>query len=430
MNFSEAFQQTKKLVRFSPNGRYIASCSQHRLAIRDASTLSLLSVHTCVDAIDTMQWSPDSLLVMCGMYQRSVVQIWLISNTDWTCKIDEGSIGLLSCCWSPDSRHILNTSNFHLRISIWSLVDKSVLYIKNPKPEVNFVFTHTGDLLVLSERANSKDYICVFECSVWKLHKRFMVETDDLGGLALSPNGKFICIWDGFFKHKALLYSIDGNHLATYTAPECILGIRNTSWSPSNQFLVIGQCDQSFVVLNTLSWKPLAFCEHPQMIPAGTAIYTEVQDGQPLVTQASAPSKYQVVTIPFQVPMLYIDPEKPVGKCGVGTLLFSPDGKYVATVNGNTPTVVWVWTVPTFHLCAALVQLQPVSAVQWDPTSSRLAICTHSDKLYMWSSAGCVSISMPRSLGTVAESIVWHPAGTSVALVDSSQFCVCYLCDI
>lgn len=78
MNFSEAFQQTKKLVRFSPSGRYVASCSQHRLAIRDASTLSLLSVHTCVDAIDTVQWSPDSLLVMCGMFQRSVVQVCCI----------------------------------------------------------------------------------------------------------------------------------------------------------------------------------------------------------------------------------------------------------------------------------------------------------------------------------------------------------------
>ena len=78
MNFSEAFQQTKKLVRFSPNGRYLASCSQHRLAIRDAATLSLLSVHTCMDAIDTIQWSPDSSLVMCGMFQRSVVQVYMV----------------------------------------------------------------------------------------------------------------------------------------------------------------------------------------------------------------------------------------------------------------------------------------------------------------------------------------------------------------
>ena len=76
MYFSEAFQHPKKLVRFSPNGCYLAGCSQHRLAIRDEATYSLLSVHACMDAIDTIQWSPDSSLVMCGMFQRSVVQVW------------------------------------------------------------------------------------------------------------------------------------------------------------------------------------------------------------------------------------------------------------------------------------------------------------------------------------------------------------------
>ena len=359
------------------------------------------------------------------------LQIWLIANTDWTCKIDEGSIGLLSCCWSPDSRHILTTSNFHLRISIWSLVTKSVLYIKNPKPDVKFSFTSSGDLLILPERVDTKDYICIFDCSVWKLCKRFMVETHDLAGLSVSPNGRTICIWDSLFNHKALLYSMDGNHLATYMATESTLGIRCAAWSPSNQFLAIGRCDQSFVILNTVSWKSLSHCEHPHTISAGPAVYVEVPDGQPLgMTHASAPTRYQVATSPFLVPTLPLDPDKPAVKCGVGTVSFSPDGRYLATVNGNMPTAVWIWTVPTFHLCAALIQLHPVGGVGWDPVHSRLAVCTQGDRLYVWSSAGCVSISVPRSLGAVAEALVWHPAGTSVALVDGSQFCVCYLCDI
>ena len=83
-------------------------------------------------------------------------------------------------------------------------------------------------------------------------------------------------------------------------------------------------------------------------------------------------------------------------------------------------------SVPTFRLCSLLVQLQPVGDVRWDPAHSRLAVCTRGDKLYVWSPAGCVRISVPRNYAAAAESLVWCPAGTAIALVDSSQFTVCY----
>ena len=75
MNFSEAFQQTKHLVQFSPDGMYIASCSQYRVVIRDTDTLQILNLHTCLDPVQYLEWSPDSLFVMCGMFKRGIVQV-------------------------------------------------------------------------------------------------------------------------------------------------------------------------------------------------------------------------------------------------------------------------------------------------------------------------------------------------------------------
>lgn len=43
-------------------------------------------------------------------------QVWSLEQPDWHCKIDEGSIGLLSSRWSPDGRHILNTTEFHVSV--------------------------------------------------------------------------------------------------------------------------------------------------------------------------------------------------------------------------------------------------------------------------------------------------------------------------
>ena len=42
------------------------------------------------------------------------IQVWSLEQPDWHCKIDEGSAGLVASCWSPDGRHILNTTEFHV----------------------------------------------------------------------------------------------------------------------------------------------------------------------------------------------------------------------------------------------------------------------------------------------------------------------------
>ncbi|MBN3282428.1 WRP73 protein, partial [Polyodon spathula] len=45
------------------------------------------------------------------MFKRGLV--WSLEQPDWHCKIDEGSAGLVASRWSPDGRHILNTTEFH-----------------------------------------------------------------------------------------------------------------------------------------------------------------------------------------------------------------------------------------------------------------------------------------------------------------------------
>ena len=43
----------------------------------------------------------------------------------------------MSCTWAPDSRHVLTISEFDLRLTAWSLCDKSVQYIEFPKKSGN-----------------------------------------------------------------------------------------------------------------------------------------------------------------------------------------------------------------------------------------------------------------------------------------------------
>ena len=52
-----------------------ASCVQYRLVVRDANTLQILQLYTCLDQIQHLEWSADSLFILCALYKRGLVQV-------------------------------------------------------------------------------------------------------------------------------------------------------------------------------------------------------------------------------------------------------------------------------------------------------------------------------------------------------------------
>ena len=297
--------------------------------------------------------------------------------------------------------------------------------------------------MALAERRDCKDYVSIFDChNNWELVKNFAVDTEDLAGLAWSPDGRVLCVWDSVLYYKVLLYSIDGRHVATYSAYEDALGVKRVQWSPSSQFLAIGSYDEKVRVLNHLTWKTVAEHDHPSTIDFSTVVvYTETES-KPLfptgkevlapgaaATMLQTQSKYETTKTPVTVPSIKPDPEKPHPKLGVGTVLFSPDCKYMATKNDNMPNAVWIWDVVQLRLAVLLLQVNPVREIAWDPQQARLAVCTGNGKLYLWSLAGCVSVTVPGETNFTVQKLLWHPNGKSLALISSTHFCLCYLHD-
>ena len=52
-----------------------ASCVQYRLVVRDANTLQIRQLYTCLDQIQHIEWSADSLFILCALYKRGLVQV-------------------------------------------------------------------------------------------------------------------------------------------------------------------------------------------------------------------------------------------------------------------------------------------------------------------------------------------------------------------
>ncbi|KAG9481956.1 hypothetical protein GDO78_010932 [Eleutherodactylus coqui] len=444
MNFSEVFKLSNQLCKFSPNGKYLASCVQYRLVIRDVNTLQILQLYTCLDQIQHVGWSADSMFILCAMYKRGIVQVWSLEQPDWHCKIDEGSAGLVSSCWSPDGRHILNTTEFHLRITLWSLSAKSVSYIKYPKAcQKGMAFTSNGQHMALAERRDCKDYISIFVCNDWRLLRHFETDTQDLTGIDWAPNGCVLAVWDTCLEYKVLLYSLDGRLLSSYSAYEWSLGIKSVAWSPSSQFLTIGSYDEKVRILNHVTWKPIKELVHAATISnTKTMVYREVDKCQSVEpSQLTFPpprgtpsslftvhSKYELVEGPVTLRTIKPDTDRANPELGIGMLAFSPDNRYLATKNDNMPCCVWIWDIQKMRLSVVLEQTSPVRTFHWDPVQPRLAICTGNSKVYLWSPTSCVSVQVPVEGTFNVLSLAWHPLGEdSLLLMSKDHLCICYL---
>lgn len=74
IQFSEALEQSGHAY-FSPDGRLVATAAGYRLLIRDADTLQIAQLFSCMDAIECVEWSCDSKYVLCGIFNRGFVQV-------------------------------------------------------------------------------------------------------------------------------------------------------------------------------------------------------------------------------------------------------------------------------------------------------------------------------------------------------------------
>lgn len=105
-----------------------------------------------------------------------------------------------------------------------------------------------------------------------------------------------------------------------------------------------------------------------------------------------------------------------------GLLSWSNGSQYICTRNDSMPTTLWIWDIRHLELAAILVQKDPIKAAAWDPTCTRLVVCTASTHLYMWTPSGayCVHVPLPHFAVT---DLKWNSDGSCLLLKDKESFC-------
>jgi hypothetical protein len=104
-----------------------------------------------------------------------------------------------------------------------------------------------------------------------------------------------------------------------------------------------------------------------------------------------------------------------------GMLSWSSDSHYFFTRNDNMPTALWIWDICRLELATVLVQKDLIRTAAWDPTCSRLALCTESPHLYMWTPSGAFCINNPLPNFRIVD-LKWSSDGSRLLMKDRESF--------
>jgi len=461
--FSEIHNGTK--VAYSPDGKFIATIDRCRVRMQKKDSMAIVGTRTNSDECNELEWSPDCQFLLCSIFRRKSVQIWSRDDEAFSCTIDEGIAGLTHATWAADSRHVITSSEFQIRLTVWSLEDRKARYIKFPKfSKKGIAPSNSLRYLAVVERREHRDYIGIYSQEFWELIHRFKVETVDLEDCMWSPDDRVICVYDNPVEYQFLIYSPRGRKLAQFQAYENALGIKSISFSPKGRFLAVGSYDQICRVFNNLTWRSLSEYKHTSNINTTSqykkaVVYQEVFADVPDMDDAKSDNsessgraitsnplrksiksariqikknkpekkrKYMLGSLPLTLKEVKVQLEENP-KVGVSRCEWSPSGKYLATMNDNLPHTVWIWNMARLSLLSLVDHKDEVRSFKWAPggRSERLAICCGNDKLYLWSKSGSIIIRC-RAHRYVVRDLQWCPDGESILLMDKSKFCCCY----
>lgn len=286
-DFSETYKRTGPPPAYSPDGLLLATAVDHRLVVRDAESLAVVSMSDCCDKIQHLQWSRDSDHVLAAMHARGVVQCFSVSDDSWTCTIDEGPAGIARALWSPAGTEVLIVADFAVRVSAWSLVDGSCRHLRAPKfPDRGLDFSADGRFLAVLERREGRDQVCVIDCETWTSASRFVLDpgaVKDAADVSWSPDATTLAIRDGATNHAVCLYAPDGRLLHAMRPKDAKaqgMGVKTLAWSPGGALLATGGFDGKARLLNHLTWRAFAELHHPERVvaPATAAVYEETEE--------------------------------------------------------------------------------------------------------------------------------------------------------
>ena len=411
-------------IAFSPDSKYFAISKGLELIIYDNKSLKPYLNYTFIDFIEDIQWSKNSKLILVGLYKRARCEIRNIENPKWYCSIDEGVKGMKYSLFSPDSLHIISICEHNIKLSIRSLVDKSLYYINFPKfAKKGLSFSTKGNFMALAERNEAKDYIGVYFVNKWICIKKFLTQTEDLQDVKWAYDSSALLVPDSPTLCVLYVYSPIGDLISKIELYQFKMGIKSLDMSPNGHYICLGLYDQTLRIFNNISYTCVTIFEHDKDILNDIKVnyYKEElinNEGDSKYVQINPPIDLIKENILKNKNNNYINDKTP--KIGISKMAFSFDNYFLATKNDKMPNILFIWDINQMNLQFVLIQLNEVIHFEWAKNKNILFISTNNNKLYYFTLDSCKILKLAKDFNN--KSLLFSSDGKKMMIKDTNNF--------
>ncbi|KAI0533161.1 hypothetical protein GGR58DRAFT_129249 [Xylaria digitata] len=408
----------------SPNGKYIATLFPTSIVVRSVSSLDIIRTIKVVSdpygGVTSFVWSPSSTRVLIAVAEQ--YHVFSVPSGDFH--------GLVQMPQPPSTKPAFVTfgatddevcvfSPVGIKLTVANLVSSKAVEISNPKFFSTVValrgysFRPTTRHLALLTRTAGKDMVSIHSADTREIQRSWCPETVDAQGLAWTPDGRWLVVWDSPAHGTRVLFCThDGHvykdwrgrlpHSALGDMDQYGPGVKTLAFSPNGRYTAVADGSDSISIFNDRLIEEVRLHHAPTVEPKETLQIwqeqTELRAGQRAVpsfikaTQAVSPPGLSLNSISGT-------------RHGCSLAKFDPSSSLLASRLDDAPSTIWIWDIPTSELRAVLMYHANITKVEWHPSQSELLLVRcegegYSGLVFVWDplSNGPLPIDFSRHL--------------------------------
>ncbi|KAI1338010.1 hypothetical protein F5Y15DRAFT_140470 [Xylariaceae sp. FL0016] len=430
MRFSKPIKSSAHCVP-SPDGTLVATLAQSNITIRAADSLrTIRKIKLSPEisgGVSNFSWSPSSSRIL--MTAVDQLHVFAVPTGDFHASVriptslgtkstfvDFGATDNEVCIWSP----------FGIKLTIVALAPSKAVEITNPKLYTALSASRGCSFrpetlhMALLTRTAGKDMISIHTPGTRELQRSWTPDTIDAQGLAWTPDGRWLAVWESPSQgHRVLFYTSDGHLFKDWRGPishapvdmglEYGAGVRLLQFSPNGRHAAVADGSRGVCVLNGQSLVEEMRLRHNQTIQPKDTLQIWQEEAK-LPNAGAGPTTF-VKADQAVMPPVSPSANAQDARSGCNLAKFDFSSSLLATRLEEAPSTVWIWDVPTCELRAVLIYHANVSKIDWHPTQPELLLIRCEGERY----AGLVFVWDPLSHGPRSIDFTHHLLGENLS---------------